>query len=204
MGASRVFPSYDPIEKARLETLLDRAQKHATFVGEESWKRTLSIATELTQYYEKIALGSGATIAAMVSFIGTHSGKLNPPYLLRSSLVTLVMAMVAAMYRNWRYPKYVQVNYQVQQYKALLDRDKCKRDLFVAVPAIALQDGKPIDTVQFATQFSETETHMQKTINNFKKMERRIQKEVSVVGNGSLILALTGVGQLIALAWYNF
>lgn len=109
-----MIPSFDPVEKARLETLLDGAKSHADNVEEQLFKTSISIATETTQYFEKVALGSGATIAAMVSFIGVHSGKLAPPYLLRSALVTLVVTMFAAMYCNWRYRHYVLVNYQEQ------------------------------------------------------------------------------------------
>lgn len=199
-----MMPPFDPVEKARLETLLDRANSHADNVEEQLWKSSVSIATEMTQYFEKVALGSGATIAAMVSFIGVHSGKLAPPYLLRSALVTLVVTMLTAMYRNWRYPRYVLVNYQEQQYSAKLNQERCKRDLFVAIPATSLQDGKPINPVEFAKYYEGIEKHLSSCIAKFQRIKTRLSTEVTWIGNFSLLCAVAGFAQLIALAWINF
>jgi hypothetical protein len=196
-----MFPVFDPLEKHRHEVLLDRATQHAATVESALHKSTLDIATEVTQYFEKLALGSGATIAAIVSFIGSHSTKLIPSYLLRSALV---ITMIAAMYRNWRFPRYVLANYQGQSYAAKLNQERCKRDLFLAVPATSLQDGKVVDPVDFARYFEGIEPIMTASIARFKKVETRVINEVKWVGNVSLFCAVAGVIQLIVLAWINF
>ena len=92
----------NPADAERLKKLLESAYTNATDVGNQAAQAHADIAKEKTQYFEKIALGSGATIAAVVSFVGVHAGRLKPPFLLRSALVTLVAAMVSSMYRNWR------------------------------------------------------------------------------------------------------
>ena len=199
-----MMPIFDPLEKRRHEVLLERATRHAENVESALHKSTIEIASETTKYFEKVALGSGATIAAMVSFIGSHSGKLSPPYLLRSALVTLVMAMLTAMYRNWRYPRYVLTQYQAQHYQAMLNREQCKRDYFMAAPTASLQDGKIINPQEFAKYVEGIETTFTAYIARFKKIETRISKEVEWMGNVSLLCAVVGIGQLIALAWINF
>jgi len=199
-----MFPLYDPVTKARLEMLVNQAANHSDKVEDELWKTSIRIANETSAFFEKVALGCGATVAAVVSFLGTHSGRLTPPYLLRASLVTLVLSILAAMYRNWRYPNYVLVNYQSQQYEALLKRERCRRDLFSAVPSVSLQDGQPINAATFAQYVEKLEGSFTESIANFKRREDRINKEVTWIGNLSLLFAVAGICQLIALAWINF
>ena len=199
-----MYPLYDPVTKARLETLVKQAANHADKVEDELWKTSIRIAEERSAFFEKVALGCGATVAAVVSFLGAHSGRLTPQYLLRASLVTLVLSMLAAMYRNWRYPSYVLANYQTQQYEALLKRERSRRDLFSAVPTVSLQDGQPINAASFAQYVEELEGSFKESIANFKRSVGRINREVAWVGNLSLLLAAAGICQLIALAWINF
>ena len=199
-----MFPPYDPVTKARLETMVNEAASHADKVEDELWKTSIRIANEGSAFFEKVAFGCGATVAAVVSFLGTHAGRLTPPYLLRASLVTLVLSILAAMYRNWRYPNYVLVNYQSQQYEASLKRERCRRDLFTAVPSVSMQDGQPINAATFAQYVEKLEGSFTESIANFKRIEGRIDKEVKWVGNLSLMFAVAGICQLIALAWINF
>jgi hypothetical protein len=77
----------------------------------------LEAATQRTSFFEKIAIGSGATIAALVSFLGTHAAGLHPHWVLRCSLVSLAIAMVSALYRNYMYPHY-QVSANARQFYA--------------------------------------------------------------------------------------
>jgi hypothetical protein len=78
-------------------------------------KTQLEAATQRTSFFEKIAIGSGATIAALVSFLGTHAAGLHPHWVLRCSLVSLAIAMVSALYRNYMYPHY-QVSANARQF----------------------------------------------------------------------------------------
>jgi len=61
-------------------------------------------AKERTQFFEKLAIGAGATIAALVSFLGANNKRvLHPEWILRCALVALVVAMFGAMLRNYIY-----------------------------------------------------------------------------------------------------
>lgn len=96
----------DAVEQQRLKILFEDAIRNAHAANQRAVQASLYIAKEKTQYVEKIALANAGTIALVVSFVGSHSGTLQPPWLLRSALVSLFLAMISAMYRNWTYPFY--------------------------------------------------------------------------------------------------
>lgn len=69
--------------KAQQEMLireLESARKHAKNMNERAVQGSLDIGKEKTQFFEKIALASGGTIALVVSFVGAHAGRLQPPW----------------------------------------------------------------------------------------------------------------------------
>jgi hypothetical protein len=144
-----------PIEQQRLVSRLESAGKHATDMNQRCVQISAGIAQEKTQYFEKIALAAGGTIALVVSFVGSHAGRLQPPWLLRSALIVLVLAMIAAMYRNWEYPFYMLAVYARQDYDAKRERERCRRDYIVAFPAVAMEDGKLINVQEFLSNFAE-------------------------------------------------
>src|SRR5260370_4021395 len=140
----------NPADAERLKKLLESAYTNATDVSNQAAQAHADIAKEKTQYFEKIALGSGATIAAVVSFIGSHNGSLKPPYLLRSALVTLIATMVGSMYRNWRYPYYIYGVWLINEGEAKRTREQRRADFFRAVPVNSIQTGMPIDGEEWA------------------------------------------------------
>jgi hypothetical protein len=112
-------PKLTPVQvlkrlQVRLEKRMESLQRvkldgYAVVISELEVELDLQIdsGAEKAQYFEKLAIGSGAAIAAMVSFLGGHTGRLQPAWIPRCSLVSLVIAMFAALYRNFRYPFYV-------------------------------------------------------------------------------------------------
>jgi hypothetical protein len=193
-----------PIDQKRLEALLDSASKYARETNQRAAQVSIDIAQEKTQYFEKLALASGGTIALVVSFVGSHAGKLQPPWLLRSSLVVLVLAMIAAMYRNWKYPFYLLAVHAKLDFDAKLDKERCRRDCIVAIPALSLQDGKPINVQEFVKGFSATETVLTEKIKEFQKTERSAFTIVKYVEQITLLLMVIAMAMLVALAWKNF
>src|SRR6266481_3639165 len=91
-------------------------------------KTHVELAKERTQYFEKLAIGSGATIAAIVSFLGVHAGKLHPVWIMQCSLISLVVAIVAALYRNFRYPHYILAVTNVSWINAKLYQQQRKKE----------------------------------------------------------------------------
>ncbi len=193
-----------PVDQQRLVALFDSANKHATEANQRAVQVSVDIAKEKTQYFEKIALASAGTIALVVSFVGSHAGRLQPGWLLRSALIVLALAMIAAMYRNWKYPFYLLACYARQDLIASQEKQRCKRDYIVAVPSLSLQDGKPIDVQEFLAQFAESEKVLEKRIAELKKQEDSAFGVVKQVEQAALALTVAGMVLLIALAWKNF
>lgn len=140
-------------EQQRLERLLDHASKHASNMNKLAVQASVDIGKEKTQYFEKIALACAGTIALVVSFVGSHAAHLQPAWPLRCALITLVAAMIAAMYRNWTFSFYAFASFARQDLAAKQNRERARRDYVVAIPAVAMEDGKPIDVKQWLPQF---------------------------------------------------
>jgi len=196
---------YDPTEAKRLEHLVNAATREASAAERQQHERQLELARDRTQYFEKIALGSGATIAAVVSFIGAHKDRLQPPWLFRAALVALVVAMFAAMYRNFRYPYYLMNVWQGFKLSKWEARERSKRNYFAAVPAHSLQDGKPIDGAEWARDFdSRIEPALKAKISEFARGEKATYRETQIAEALSLVAAVVGISFLVLLAWKNF
>jgi hypothetical protein len=188
-----------------LLSLLESARKHSTETNQRATQATVDMAKEKTQYFEKIALASGGTIALVVSFVGAHAGRLQPPWLLRSALIVLVLAMVSAMYRNWRYPFYIMGSYGRQYMEARRDKGRRERDYVTAFPALAREeDGTPIDLAQFQTRFTTDEGIFRTKIEECEKQEKSAFNTVKVVEYLTLTLVVLGMALLVVLAWKNF
>src|SRR5579871_6357177 len=146
------------VQQQFLMSALESARKHAADMNERAVQVSLDIGKEKTQYFEKIALASGGTIALVVSFVGSHAGRLQPPWLLRSALVALVLSMVGAMYRNWRFPFYLFAVYGRQFMEAKQQKMYREREYVTAFPALARNDdGTAVDLAAFTRQTAEDE-----------------------------------------------
>ena len=62
------------VQQQFLLNAFESARKHAQEMNERAAQVSLDIGKEKTQFFEKIALASGGTIALVVSFIGSHAG----------------------------------------------------------------------------------------------------------------------------------
>jgi len=149
-------PLPDPIERQRLSSLFENAVKNAQGANQRAVQVSVDIGKEKTQYFEKIALACAGTIALVVSFVGSHAGRLRPTYLLRAALVALLLGMIAAMYRKWKFPFYRLAQAARDDQTTKQEKERCRRDLVVAVPSPDLEDGKPIDVAAYRRQFGGT------------------------------------------------
>ena len=95
----------DEIEQLRI--LLDNASRRLDKAVAEVNQSQIDVAIGRTAYFDRLTIGSGAVIAAMISFLGTHLSTLHPEWLLRCSLVSLTLTMLAGLYRSFRYPYYI-------------------------------------------------------------------------------------------------
>jgi hypothetical protein len=187
-----------------LRACYERDKKFASEANLRAVQISNDIGKEKTQYFEKIALAAGGTIALVVSFVGAHAGRLRPPWLLRSALVTLVLTMIGAMWRNWKFPFYQIANYGRQYVAAQLERERSKRDLVVSVPSINPDTGQPNDVQAIHAQFAVDEKTLNSKIAECQRQEDSAFRQTKWLEYAALTLIVVSMGMLIALAWLNF
>jgi hypothetical protein len=192
------------VEQQRLKILFEDASKHAQAANQCVFQASLDIAKEKTQYLEKIALANAGTIALVISFVGSHSGKLQPPLLFRSALVTLFLAMISAMFRNWIYPFYQFAVYGREDFTAKREKEQRRLAYAKAAPALSLQSGKPVDVRQVETEVMKADGSIAKAVVKAQRQENRAYYTAMYAEFVSLVLTVTGMVLLIALAWKNF
>jgi hypothetical protein len=195
-----------PIQDAEhLHVLWKNSQKGLDEAIERLNQTQADGARERTQYFEKLAIGSGAAIAAIVSFVGTHAGKLHPAWILRCSLVALVVAMIAALYRNLRYPTYVLATYNKLWIEASRHQQQCKNDVFLADRNVrSLQSGGPIDLQDCTAGFKESDAKLETLIIERTERENRLLKEFRAAEYVCISFVCVAMVSLVWLALANF
>jgi len=183
---------------------LEQNAKFANEANQRDVDNSQEVAKEKTQYLEKIALAAGGTLAIVVSFVGAHAGRLQPPWLLRTALVTLVLTLIVAMARNFRYHYYLMGLYGRKSAEASLDRERARRDYLVVVPSINPDTLTPNDPQAIREQFAEEEGTLNKKIAEFKKQEESAFRQTRRLEGAAVLLIVAAMGMLIALAWINF
>ena len=180
------------------------AQQKATEANHRTSQASVDVGKEKVQYFEKIALGTGATIAAIISFVGSSPASIHTPKVLKTSLVLFVLGLVGAMYRNWRYPFYTMSVWIRTDAEAKLQVEQCEYELFDEHPEIQiLEFGKPVPHDTWATEYEKRKAIAEKNINDAIKRENRIFFEIQIVENASLILIVLAIVSLVALIWLN-
>jgi hypothetical protein len=116
----------------------------------------------------------------------------------------LFLTMVAAMYRNWKYPFYLMALYGRKYAEAMLERERSKRDLVVSAPSIDADTGRLRDVQAYLTQFAQDETALNAKIAECQSQEKSAFTRTKCVEPVVLTLIVVGMGMLIVLAWMNF
>lgn len=180
------------------------AQQKAAEANQRTSKASVDVGKEKVQYFEKIALGTGATIAAIISFVGSSPASIHTPKLLKSSLVLFVLGLVGAMYRNWRYPFYTMSVWIRTEVEAKLQVEQCEYELFEEHPEIQiLEFGKLIAHTTWKNDYVKRKAATEKNIKDAIKRENRIFLEIQIIENASLILLVLAIASLVALIWMN-
>jgi hypothetical protein len=198
------FVEHPEIERQRLEGIFKAAVAHAKKINDLAVQASIDIGKEKTQYFEKLTYGCGGTVALMVSFVGAHAGRLHPPFLLRSALITLVLAMACGFYRNWRFPWYTFALWAYRDLIAKRDRELAKKTIIATGRATDIDDGKPIDAKAWLADFARTETKVAENLAIAKKEEESAFDWTRRSEYTMLTLATLGMIQLVILAWLNF
>jgi hypothetical protein len=190
---------------ARLRLLLQQADRSLNKAAKNLNKSQLDGAKERAQYFEKLAIGSGAAIAAIVSFLGTRAEKLQPVWILRCSLVALVVAMVAALYRNLRYPNYLLAVRNRLWIEASRYQQQCKNDVFQADRSVvSWQSGTPIDLVEWTAGFRKSDAGLEILVQDRTRRENRLLSEFKAAEYVCLSSICVAMLSLVWLALRNF
>lgn len=99
--------------------LYDNAVTHPAEVNRKAVDVSLDIGKAKMQYFEKLALGCGAAILAMASYIGGKPGiHLHPYWLPRAALVSLALGTCIALFRNWSFQAYTMAHWRRENVSA--------------------------------------------------------------------------------------
>ena len=195
----------NPFELQRVQVLLQHASQHVSDTESEISRVQVDVAKERTQFFEKLMIGSGATIAAIVSFLSTRSTKLQPIWVMRSSLVLLVIAIVAALYRNYRYPYYFLAAKKWLWEKAKLYEQECKINcLKVDSSAVDLRSGERIDSESWIAGAEKSSVEVAVEIEKQNKLQERLFREIRISEYVCLAAIVLAVLSLVVLAFRNF
>lgn len=192
-------------EAARLRLLLQHADQSLDEAIKSLNQAQLDGAKERTQYFEKLAIGSGAAIAAIVSFLGTHAEKLQPVWILRCALIALVVAMIAALYRNLRYPYYFLAVRNRLWIEASRHQQQRRNDVFqVDRSIVSLQSGTPIDLQDWTSGFKTSDARLEVLVQERTEDENRLLNEFKSAEYVCLSFICIAMVSLVWLALCNF
>jgi hypothetical protein len=163
-------------------------------------------AKDRTQYFEKLTIGCGAAIAALVSFLGATSDKhpLQPKWLLHYTLLALVLAMFAALWRNWRYQNYLLMMAKKVWGQSQYEEQQRRNEFFQVATVSGWQTGKRINLDEWNPQFQTMQAGLEKKLAKLARQEKLHLKEIAVAGNSCLVSIFLAMVALVVIAFKNF
>jgi hypothetical protein len=198
-------PLTDPHEIARLRHLADTASAELQTAVKRYNGTQVETSTESTQFFEKLAIGSGATIAALVSFFGAQHATLHPHWILRIALASLAVVLGAALYRNFRYPYYkLAVNHRLWL-EAYREERKHRNNYYqYETNAIDNDTGQPFDLAAWTKGFNRKNDEITSSIQFQRDEEDHWWWQCKWAGHLCLIAVASAFLALVVLAFCNF
>ena len=164
----------------------------------------VTVAADKTDFFQKLTLGSGAAIAALISFLATHASGLQPRWMLRVSLLSLAATLLSSSFRTFRYPYYVvQVRKRVW-FEAVGEQYDCEQALLTNYPTAPLAGIHFIVDDAGWTQFRQSASVRRDTIETVKRHERKYQLQWQWAERVSLLSVCIAMIALVWLALRNF
>ncbi len=194
----------------RPELLLQDATSQANKAALDFNRAQADVSEGRSQFFEKLAIGSGAAITAIISFLGSHAGStLRPEWILRCSLVSLVVALLTALGRNFLYPFYIIAFRHLLCAKA--SRNKLQySDLWFDSNSVAgnatvdMDSGEPLDPTQWKATFAETDQQLQGSTVTLSRRAARFEHAWLWAESLCLVSVCTAMVSLACLALLNF
>ncbi len=198
-------PDYDPHEIHRLRLLLDAANRQKRDVESVRNDSQVESAKGRVDFYDRLTIGSGATIAALVSFLGTHSEKLQPRWILRSALISLVLTMLASLFRNYRYPNYVLQIHKISWINCCRYEQQCRLNLIRAEPGtVSIRTGQPIDSDTVTESIGKSDQEIEALLKECLEASEHLRKQWTYAQFASIGFAALAMIFLVWLAIANF
>ena len=195
----------NPQEIQRVRLLLDGADKQLQKVDADREQSQIESAKGRVGFYDKLTIGSGATIGALVSFLGAHSTKLQPTWILRGALIFLILTMAASLFRNYRYPNYVLQIHKISAIRCCRYQQQCRLNCLKADPtALSIQTGLPIDLPKTLKEFEKSDKELETISAENEKVGERLRKQWTYAQSLSISFATLAMVFLVWLAIANF
>src|SRR6266478_7080198 len=194
-----ISPNVPPdTQEQILRTRWDTAIKSANTIADQAVKVRVDVAKDRIVYFEKIAVGAGAAVTLLVTFVGSHAFRFRPTWLFRCALISLVLAMITAMFRNLRFPHYLIAVYEREAVKAIRDRERARLDYAVAVRPGDIRTGEMIDVAKMEKEFSNVFKALDEKIEAFDKHQKSTWRHVRCAEVSTLVLVMAGMIALVA------
>jgi hypothetical protein len=193
------------VEVQRLTILFEDAGRALEKAISDINQGQIDAANGRTAYFDRLTIGAGAVIAAIVSLLGGHASTLHPEWLLRCSLVSLTLAMLAGLYRSYRYPGYILQVHKIVWAEAARHHQKIKGENILAndLP-IDVHTGKPIDKEKLSKEYGIADAELDIEIKNDIKKRERLLKEWQTAEAACLFAVGVAMVSLVWLALCTF
>jgi hypothetical protein len=192
-------------EIQRLRSLHDEAAQDYSRKANQLNEYAIVAANDRVSFFEKVAIGAGASIAAIVSFLGAKSHPLEPRWVLRASLISLAFALFSALLRNYLYPFYLFAARQVEYSKAYREREKRKAQCVKAMPVnINWDTGEQIDPTKFVIDWELDDKQSASAIETLEKRKTRYFRGWKWSEVACLAAIVVSSLWLVLLVWWNF
>lgn len=189
----------DTVEYARTKLLLDHANKKLDKAIADINQIQMDVANGRTAYFDRLTIGAGAVIAAIVSFLGGHAATLRPEWTLRCSLVALAVVILSGLYRSFRYPYYIMQAKKVLWVEAELHRQRCKANHITTTESLVdIHDGHLIDKNELSTEYAQSNADVEVVLTKETAYRDRLLLEWHIAE--VFCLVATGVAML-SLVW---
>lgn len=192
-------------EIPRLKILLSNASERLDKSIADLNQSLIDVASDRTALFDRLTIGSGAVIAAIVSFLGGHASTLHPAWALRCSLIALASAIVAGLYRSYRYPYYIMQVRKTDWIEAQLSHQRRRFDLILADgPSVDINTGSPISKAKIKAECEESVAKDAAVVEEMVRLRNRLLKESHWAEGISLAAIGVAMVSLVVLALRSF
>jgi hypothetical protein len=201
----RRHPLTDEQEIQRLRLLHDKANKQLREVESDKEQDQIESAKGRVAFFDRLTIGAGAAITALVSFLGAHSTKLHPAWILRAALISLVLTMIAGLFRNYRYPNYVMKIHQVSWTRCSRYEQECRVNYLKAdQTTVNVRTGQTIDIDEVSKNFEQSNKELEELSQKADKEAKRLERHWKYAQNLCISFAALAMVCLVWLALANF